>query len=161
MVANLHTCPEVLEFCRAIQSNAAQYTKSKSCFGGLGYFASQNIPPKTQICYYSGTLIPSRLRPHSNHRIDLGKHFNLQLVVDGTPEAAAPPALGSMQMVNHSCAANCTADHQDFGHGQLGVCFLTTIREIQVEEQITFDYKGDFGRPDPQHRGPALRSSLV
>ena len=153
MVAYLHASSEALGFCRSIRGNAEQFIKAKNCSSGQGYFASQTIPPQTRICFYTGTLIPRKMRPHSNHRMDLGMHFNLQLAIDGTPEATAQPFLGSMQMVNHSCRPNCAADHKDFGHGQLGVCYLTTMREVQAEEQITFDYKGDFwssGAPRPK-----------
>ena len=67
-------------------------------------------------------------------------------MVDGTPDPESDVKVGSMQMVNHSCAPNCKAGHQDFGQGLLGICFLITSRDIQDGEQITFCYGGTSGK---------------
>ncbi len=114
----------------------------------------EDIPANTEICYYSGTLIPAE-HGTSNYCIDLGVHYHCKLVIDGSPEDAREPQLGCMQTVNHSCDPNCTAEHRETQDG-LGILCLAASRDIQEGESITFSYGGSFwsnGPPARAHRG--------
>ncbi len=116
------------------------------------YVAAEDVPANTEICYYSGTLIPAE-HGTSNYCIDLGKHYHCNLAIDGSPEDTREPQLGCMQIVNHSCDPNCTAAHQET---QDGIWCLATSRDIRKGENITFSYGGSFwskGPPARAHRG--------
>ena len=156
-VQRLQTDPDVRGFCETISRQAGLYLKTAitGC-GGSGYVATQLIPPDTPICFYTGMLLPEASMVPSNHQASLGKFFAHAVVIDGTPDPSVATPLGSMQMVNHSCAPNCLAHHRDFPDG-LGICYLSTARTIVEGEQITFDYKGNFWVPQ-KARAPSRKA---
>ena len=88
--------------------------------------------------------------------MDLGEHLGRRVAVDGTPEPGSKPGVSSMQLVNHSCAPNCVADHKDFGQ-ELWICYLTATRNIFEGEQITFRYGGDFWRSGRREPNPGAK----
>ena len=84
MVASLHHDQEVLNRCERIKIVARQYLKAERSRCGWGYVAAEDIPVNTEICYYTGTLIPAE-HGRSNYCIDLGDHYHCKIVTDGSP----------------------------------------------------------------------------
>ncbi len=160
----MHTDPSVSSLCNSITQAAEQYlTLTHSANTGWGYTARCRIPPKTNICFYSGELRPKRLSMRSNHVIDLGTVIDSPLIVDGSPSSPSKTRPGSMQMVNHSCllaqpspegphGPNCVARHIPTADG-LGLWVLDTARAIEAGEQLSFDYGGSFWSTGPH--GPS------
>jgi len=160
----MHTDPSVSSLCNSITQAAEQYlTLTHSANTGWGYTARCRIPPKTNICFYSGELRPKRLSMRSNHVIDLGTVIDSPLIVDGSPSSPSETRPGSMQMVNHSCllaqpspegphGPNCVARHIPTADG-LGLLVLDTARAIEAGEQLSFDYGGSFWSTGPH--GPS------
>jgi len=143
-VAALHSDPDIHAFVLEISMNASTFTKLAPVPGaGTGCVAIRGIPIGTKVALYSGTLKPANYGLRSNHCLDYGDFLGHRLVIDGAPTSVGNHALGTMQMVNHSCTPNCTADHKQ-SMGGLDVWFLATSKNIQAGEQLTFDYKGTF-----------------
>jgi len=93
---------------------------------GWGSFAVERIPAGTAVAGFGGWVVThDTLETFSHDRqgrsIQIAE--NLYLVSDETPEAG--------DMLNHSCEPSC---------GLVGANVLIAMRDIEVGEELTFDY---------------------
>ena len=147
MIDRFHSDRKVQELCCMIRQTAAKFlVEHNSVTYGRGYRARQNIPEKTALAFYTGTL--EKVAPASScHVISIGlTELGLNLVVDGTPPPDASLPLGSLQLVNHSCNPNCETEYIET-ESTLELVVLRSIRHIEAGENISFTYGGTFWRP--------------
>ena len=99
---------------------------------GLGCFARCGIPKGIRVIEYVGERIDKR---ESLRRCEADNPYIFSLTqeedLDGNFE------WNRARLLNHSCAPNCEAELVD------GRIWLTTIREVVLGEELTFNYGFD------------------
>lgn len=93
---------------------------------GSGSFAVSKISKGEMVASFGGNVIDqSELAKYSADRVSRSLQLNRDtyLLSGDTPEAG--------DMINHSCEPNC---------GIAGTSSVQAIRDIEVEEELTFDY---------------------
>jgi uncharacterized protein len=93
-----------------------------------GCFTLENVPKGTIVLEYTGERIT---KEEGDRRYD-GRSFTYlfgvadgKIVIDGH---------GMAMFINHSCAPNCEVDEVD------GRIFIKTLRDLDVGEELTYDY---------------------
>ena len=93
---------------------------------GWGSFATERIPAGTTVAGFGGWVVTrTTLETFSEDRQGRSIQIDedLYLVSDTTPEPG--------DMLNHSCEPSC---------GLVGATVLVAMRDIEVGEELTFDY---------------------
>jgi hypothetical protein len=93
---------------------------------GLGIYATRPIPAGTTVAGFGGHVVERQefdtldegLRTHS-------------LQIDDRLYMVSVPPFAPADLVNHSCEPNC---------GIIGSCLLVTMTDIEVGEELCFDY---------------------
>jgi len=100
-------------------------TRDSKC--GRGMFARIGIPERTIVMIQGGHVMPIREEPV----FSIGADFAIQISDDYVLGAKYEHEMEDTDFVNHSCDPNA---------GWKGQIFLVTMRNIQADEEITFDY---------------------
>ena len=93
---------------------------------GSGSFAVSKISKGEMVASFGGNVIDQReLAKYSDDRVSRSLQLNSDtyLLSGNNPEAG--------DMINHSCKPNC---------GIAGTSSVQAIRDIEIEEELTFDY---------------------
>lgn len=94
---------------------------------GKSVFAREAIPAGEKLAIFGGHVIPNNSEPQFN-----GAHaFSLQIDESFSIGALFAHQLEDTDFFNHSCAPNA---------GIKGQIFLVAMRDIELDEEITFDY---------------------
>jgi SET domain-containing protein len=99
---------------------------------GWGLFARADIPAGTPVIEYLGEKIT---KPESLARCEGNNEYIFSLDEQFDLDGNVPWNLA--RFANHSCAPNCTAEHE------AGRIWITATRPIRAGEEITFDYGYD------------------
>lgn len=94
---------------------------------GSGVYTSQHITPGSDVLQFGGPIldvhqVPHPMREHEDHYLQIG------------PRTYLGPSGEIDDLVNHSCLPNCAVviDGTE--------AKLVALRDIEAEEEITFDY---------------------
>jgi len=102
-------------------------------FTGLGLFAVRPIKKREKIAEYKGPRVDAdeagRLERRGNRYL---YEINPRVTIDGTPRN------NLARYANHSCNPN--AESYTYG----GRVFIRALRNIKVDEEITYDYGTDY-----------------
>src|SRR5262249_2108147 len=102
-------------------------------FTGLGLFAVRPIKKREKIAEYKGPRVDAdeagRLERRGNRYL---YEINPRITIDGTPRN------NLARYANHSCNPN--AESYTYG----GRVFIRALRNIKVDEEITYDYGTDY-----------------
>jgi len=102
-------------------------------FTGLGLFAVRPIKKREKIAEYKGLRVDAdeagRLERRGNRYL---YEINPRVTIDGTPRN------NLARYANHSCNPN--AESYTYG----GRVFIRALRNIKVDEEITYDYGTDY-----------------
>jgi len=102
-------------------------------FTGLGLFAVRPIKKREKIAEYKGPRVNAdeagRLERRGNRYL---YEINPRVTIDGTPRN------NLARYANHSCNPN--AESYTYG----GRVFIRALRNIKVDEEITYDYGTDY-----------------
>jgi SET domain-containing protein len=103
-----------------------------SAIDGCGGFARRNIQIGTRIIQYVGEIIT---KSESIRRCELNNAYIFFL--DDVHDLDGNVDWNPARFLNHSCAPNCEAYFED------GEIWIYAIRDIQVGEELTFNYGYD------------------
>lgn len=122
------------------------YYIKESKIHGKGLFAARILQPKQLIGYYTGKILnvsqmmaAIRRDESTDYWIEIGSNF----VIDGSEME------NRMRYMNHakpgSKEMNCRAEQDTDGRIR-----MVTIRRVEKEEELLFDYKGCNPESDPR-----------
>lgn len=103
-----------------------------SSIHGLGAFAVAEIPAGSQIVEYVGEVIT---KSESLQRCQANNEYIFYL--DERHDLDGSVAWNPARFINHSCGANCDAEHVD------GRIWIIASRPIRAGEELTFNYGYD------------------
>jgi SET domain-containing protein len=113
----------------------------RSPIHGNGVFATTDIPAQTELVEYKGRLLThaqaDRLYDGST---ETGHTFlftlNERYVIDANVDGNVA------RWINHSCAPNCRAVHEEDPKGNLRKdrVLIESLRDIKAGEELTYDY---------------------
>jgi SET domain-containing protein len=93
---------------------------------GIGVFALDAIPAGTTVAGFGGRVVDGK------ELESLGQAVRIHaLQIDDDLFLASTPPFDPADYVNHSCDPNC---------GIVGSVLLVTLRDVQADEELCFDY---------------------
>ncbi len=135
-----------------------QYLEARASeIEGTGCFAKQHIPAGTRIIEYLGQRIPpSVVEERSEVEVDdVGEiikdshvymfYVDWRTTIDGGVNG------NDARFINHSCAPNCKSTVENRR------VFVDALRDIELGEELTFDYKLDVNASAEQKKRYACR----
>lgn len=99
---------------------------------GTGAFARRDIPAGTRVLEYRGERIS---KAESRRRCAANNVYIFALDEEHDLDGNVP--WNAARFLNHSCAPNCEAVHED------GRIWITALRDIARGEELTFNYGYD------------------
>lgn len=122
-----------------LSKNAKDTRLARSAIHDWGLYANESIPANDFVIEYVGEVLRDeyaeiRERHYALEGIDSTYLFRLDngTVIDATKRG------NGARFINHSCDPNCIA--QVFDHEGFKRVVLFSLREIELDEELTFDY---------------------
>lgn len=101
---------------------------------GLGAFATDVIPAGTRLIEYAGQRITPAAADARYPDVEGERHHTYLFAIDDDVVIDAAFDGNDARFINHSCDPNCDAVVED------GRIWIETIREVQVGEELAYDY---------------------
>ena len=101
---------------------------------GLGAFATEVIPAGTRLIEYAGQRITPAAADARYPDVEGERHHTYLFAIDDDVVIDAAFDGNDARFINHSCDPNCDAVVED------GRIWIETIREVQVGEELAYDY---------------------
>ena len=110
----------------------------------MGLAAKRDIPQGTELCFYVGIVYDDVHNPDSNHCIEMGRSGATLLYINASQIPFGLLLGRCMHLANHSCDPNCVVTYYvpDGWDNDLVLFILVAARDIVIDEDVTFQYKG-------------------
>ncbi len=107
-----------------------------SSIHGTGAFATRRIPRRTWIIQYTGEIITNEEADRRYDDASMAEHHTFLFVLDEQRCIDAAVGGNDARFINHSCAPNCEALHEESS----GEIWIVATRTIEPDEELTYDY---------------------
>ena len=110
------------------------YDIRSSPIQGKGAFATRPIAAGTRLVEYTGERLTPDEADARYPEVPGERHHTYLFAIDDEIVIDAAVGGNDARWINHSCAPNCDAVVED------GRIFIEAIRDIEVGEELTYDY---------------------